>query len=315
MPNISSDLSNTKQDQPEVEVLLATFNGSEHIAEFLNSLSNQEGVSIHLKVSDDGSSDRTLEIIESYKSKFESVSIEKGPLLGPMENFFSLIEKASLDYIALADQDDIWFSNHLYNSCTRVMGKTPKITFSRVSEFKKISNKNLKVWPKKLNIKTIENLIFENQIRGCTIVFNKSFLELVKQSKPKKAIMHDWWLALLGLSTNSLIINTSSEVMYRIHKNNFIGTTPSFHKKLLRFIKILKSNTYPTLVQLRDLKNVAGHFFSPDVSAAIDKWVEPLTFQKLLKQICTKSPLRMNLFEDFLLRISFVLTFIKKSKR
>ena len=48
-----------------VEVLLATYNGEKYLAEQLDSLLAQEDVNISLLVSDDGSSDRTLEILET----------------------------------------------------------------------------------------------------------------------------------------------------------------------------------------------------------------------------------------------------------
>ena len=294
------------QNYPEVEVLLATYNGSEHIAEFLESLANQEGVSIHLKVSDDNSSDQTIKIIESFRPRFKSVLIKKGPQLGPMKNFFSLIQSASLDYIALADQDDIWFSNHLYNSYNRVSTKSPKITFSKVLEFEAGSKEKSRVWPRHLHAKAIENLIFENQVRGCTIVFNKSFLHLYKQYESKNAIMHDWWIALLGISTNSLVEGTACEVKYRIHNRNFVGSTPSLKVRFFRFIKIIRDGSYPPLGQLQDLQKGFNQIFTPEMNETIEKWLAPLTFQKMLRQVCTRSRLRMNPFEDLLLRVSFI---------
>ena len=148
MPSISSDLSTKKLDLPEVEVLLATFNGALYLSEFLNSLVQQHEVRIHLRVSDDGSTDGTLKIIDSYKNKFESCKIYSGPQKGPSANFFSLIEKATYDFVALADQDDIWLPNHLLSSIKRlsVTPDMPSMTFSAVMEF----GKNLKsetIWP------------------------------------------------------------------------------------------------------------------------------------------------------------------------
>ena len=58
-----------------VDVLLATFNGEKFLSEFLDSLSTQVGVKINLIVSDDGSNDRTLEIIDYYKFKFDLYDI------------------------------------------------------------------------------------------------------------------------------------------------------------------------------------------------------------------------------------------------
>ena len=62
------------KSKDDIEVLLATYNGAHFLNEFLDSLVEQEGVDIHLLVSDDGSTDSTLEIVNSYNSKFEKIT-------------------------------------------------------------------------------------------------------------------------------------------------------------------------------------------------------------------------------------------------
>lgn len=120
-----------------VQVLLATCNGERYLQEFLDTLVNQQGVIIDLLASDDSSSDGTMEILERSKSRFLNCLILNGPGKGPMENFFHLIKHASGDYIAFADQDDLWDVNHLRNSCLRLkdFNSLPALSFSSVSEF------------------------------------------------------------------------------------------------------------------------------------------------------------------------------------
>ena len=128
----------SKQPLPEVEVLLATYNGEPYLKEFLVSLSRQEGVVIHLSVSDDGSTDNTLEVIRSFQLKFKTVQILDGPQKGPAENFLSLIKQAKSEIIALADQDDIWLPNHLYNSLGRIQScskDSAVLSICKVREF------------------------------------------------------------------------------------------------------------------------------------------------------------------------------------
>jgi cellulose synthase/poly-beta-1,6-N-acetylglucosamine synthase-like glycosyltransferase len=101
------------------------------------NLSRQNDVRIHLRVSDDGSYDKTVEIINSHKHLFETCIISSGPCLGPSANFFSLIEQATYEFVALADQDDIWLPHHLISAINR-LSKTPDLpsmTFSTVAEF------------------------------------------------------------------------------------------------------------------------------------------------------------------------------------
>ena len=113
MPNISSTSLIEKQNLPEVEVLLATFNGASYLQEFLGSLAHQEGVKIHLRVSDDGSTDRTLEIVNSFKDQFASFNIYSGPCNGPSANFFSLIENKAINYFELPSSLDQQFFDYL----------------------------------------------------------------------------------------------------------------------------------------------------------------------------------------------------------
>ena len=75
MRNTSSNSSDKEERLPEVEVLLATFNGQLYLPEFLESLCNQQGVKIHLRVSDDGSKDETINILYKYAESFESFTI------------------------------------------------------------------------------------------------------------------------------------------------------------------------------------------------------------------------------------------------
>jgi glycosyltransferase involved in cell wall biosynthesis len=137
MQDISGDYLQIEESKPNIEVLLATYNGAAYLGAFLESLAQQVGVSIDLRVSDDGSTDSTLIILESYRESFNSLVVTAGPEKGPSENFFSLIAKAKSKYVALADQDDIWEPTHLINSIDRLAssGDVPALSFTRVSEF------------------------------------------------------------------------------------------------------------------------------------------------------------------------------------
>ena len=77
-----------------VDVLLGTFNGADYLAEMLGSLAQQEDVIINLIASDDGSTDGTLEILESFKHEFNSMQILSGPGTGPANNFVSMLSRA-----------------------------------------------------------------------------------------------------------------------------------------------------------------------------------------------------------------------------
>ncbi len=93
-----------------VAVLLSTYNGEKYLRELLDSVFNQKDVNLTLFVRDDGSSDKTVQILEKYKKKGFPIDISCGRgNLGFGKSFATLIQNApsTFDYYACCDQDDI----------------------------------------------------------------------------------------------------------------------------------------------------------------------------------------------------------------
>jgi rhamnosyltransferase len=316
MPNIFSDLSDKEDHLPEVEVLLATFNGELYLLEFLESLCNQQGVRIHLRVSDDGSTDGTLEIINLYKNRFESCSISTGPCEGPSANFFSLIEKATFEFVALADQDDIWLQNHLLSSLNRLT-KTPDIpsmTFSAVTEFGE-ELKSESIWPNRFPGEDIKTLLTENLARGCTFVFNSKATNLIKQFKPKNAIMHDWWILLLIYSSGNVSWSNLYEVRYRIHQNNAIGGKLSFRIRLNIFLKNFKNRDWRIRNQAEELLENYSWSMSGQKRNEIGSFLRGLDsplFAGRLNLVLWSHRFRSALIDEIVLRLFYL---VKRQKR
>ena len=216
---------------PEVSVLLATYNGEEYIEKFLDSLASQVGVEVNLFVSDDGSFDRTLEIIEAYEEKFKMVKLLEGPKLGPASNFMHLLQSAHGKFFSFADQDDIWFPEKLLRA-TQGIGTVdyPCLYTSSVADFhgSKISRK-----PFRFPIS-----IMRNNSQGCTMVFNSELRNLFLNLNRKNLIMHDWSAILLAQIHGHVIFDDTPYVYYRLHQNNFVGHQTTF-KKVYNYLKSL----------------------------------------------------------------------------
>lgn len=95
---------------PRVSILLATFDGERYLAPLLESLANQTVKPLELLVGDDGSRDRTLEIVAGFaRSAPFRVTITRNKVrLGFSENFLTLARSASGELVAFCDQDDVW---------------------------------------------------------------------------------------------------------------------------------------------------------------------------------------------------------------
>ena len=317
MQNISSDLSTKELDLPEVEVLLATFNGELYLSEFLDSLLNQQGVRIHLRVSDDGSTDGTLNIIDSYKNKFASCEIYSGPKKDPSANFFSLIEQATYDFVALADQDDIWLPSHLISSIKRlaVTPDMPLMTYSAVMEF----GENLKtesIWPNRFPGEDIRTILTENLARGCTFVLNSKAINLIKFQQPENEIMHDWWILLLIYSSGKVSWSTIPEVRYRIHENNAVGSKPVFSVRLKRFFENVKNRNWKIFNQVEELLKSYSWSMSGQKRHEIGSFVRDLDSPLLTGRfalVLWRHRFRSALIDEVALRLTFLI--MKRRKR
>lgn len=296
-----------EQNVPIVEVLLATYNGEEYLPEFLESLARQQGISIILRVSDDGSDDSTLEVIDLYSSRFLKCSITRGPGSGPSDNFFSLISQANSDFIALADQDDIWEPTHLINSVKRIekFASVPTLTFTSVSEFTYKPENSSSIWPNKVKIERPLNFFVENLARGCTIVFNRKALCLINSHKPAFAIMHDWWISLLISLIGEVRYSQCPEVNYRLHQNNYIGSKSSLKSRLQRFHNS-REEVWPPVLQLLEIYKVFGYQIVGKKLTIVESITTGLTSFKFFKRmsvILTSHRLRSSLFDDVWLRL------------
>ena len=113
-----------------VLVLMATYNGQEHLAEQLDSILNQEGVEVFVRISDDCSTDNTFRILETYASEHDNIEIiYNSTHQGKTRTIMQLVYDApveAFDYIALANQDDIWLSGKLAAGTDHISANTSR---------------------------------------------------------------------------------------------------------------------------------------------------------------------------------------------
>ena len=114
-----------------IAILLCTYNSKNFLEEQLDSIAKQSHANWQVWVSDDGSQDNTIKIIESYKKKWGKykISVQAGPQQGFSLNFLSLVNDNRIqnDYYAYSDHDDIWHSNKL-EKALKWLGTIPEET-------------------------------------------------------------------------------------------------------------------------------------------------------------------------------------------
>lgn len=302
-----STQSRSEMKPLQVDVVLATYNGSKFLQEQLDSIACQQSVKINLYVSDDGSSDNTYEIIERNAHNFSRVEFFAGPRKGPAANFFSLLRHTKAEFIALADQDDIWHQNHLINSINDLvpLGSTPGMRFSAMNEFG--LDVRARIWPKIKVVPPIEKLLVENQARGCTTVLNRNAVEVINSYEPKAAVMHDWWILLLISLRGRVIYCAEPEVNYRIHDTNAIGLPK---KRGLRAIRSAMTGSWPPMLQALELFELNKNYISKDTFLKLENFtnIPNVNFlEKAKSTIFFTKRFRSNFFDELAVRVTLFL--------
>jgi len=178
-----------------ISVCIATYNGEKYIHAQIASILSQLGKDDEIVISDDSSTDRTVEIIKAFNDTRISL-LEHQTFHSHVYNFENSLKHAKGKYIFLADQDDIWLpgkvetmlsllsSYDLVLSDARVVnekGETIYDSFFHFNHSKKGLLKNL----------------YKNSYLGCCMAFNRKILHIALPF-PKKINMHDWWIGLIA---------------------------------------------------------------------------------------------------------------------
>jgi glycosyltransferase involved in cell wall biosynthesis len=103
------------QESVGISVALCTYNGERFLRQQLESISSQTVLPSELVISDDGSTDNTLDIVHGFAARapFPVVIRQNASNLGFAQNFASCFAECKGDVIAVSDQDDIWFPDRI----------------------------------------------------------------------------------------------------------------------------------------------------------------------------------------------------------
>lgn len=199
-----------------VSVCIATYNGQLFIRQQIDSILSQLDPNDEIIISDDGSIDNTIGIINSYNDPRVKILINHGKH-GYTHNFENALRHAKGDYIFTCDQDDIWDPNKVI-ICKRYLEKYDFICH----DASMINADNNVIASSFFEQRKTPHSIWGNVIRfsgiGCCFCFKKKVLNLALPFPPNdKFVTHDNWLFLIS----SLFFNSSfvSEklIMYRRH--------------------------------------------------------------------------------------------------
>lgn len=201
-----------------ISVALTTYNGEKYIAEQLNSILPQLGLEDEIIISDDGSNDRTLELIAVFCSA--QIKVFQNPGKGVISNVENAIRNTSGDIIFLCDQDDVWVQDKVSLIKKRFSQSRANLVVSDAF----IVNESLEVLQDSFFTLMnsgrgfIKNFI-KNTFPGCCMAFKKELKDIILPF-PENIPMHDSWIGLLAELKGEVLFIPEKLVYYRRHGDN-----------------------------------------------------------------------------------------------
>ena len=232
----------------KVLIMMSTYNGECFLSEQIESLLKQNNEDITILVRDDGSSDKTVGILEEYE-KSGQLQAYSGRNLKPARSFMELIDKAHIeeyDYYAFSDQDDIWLPDKVHVAVQAIQKydvpamyycKTDNVTAS-------LEHIDYFFRDPKYATSLQASVLTGSLIPGCTMLFNKALMKELHKYKPNYITMHDNWVHLVCLAVGGRVVaDNEAYILYRQHGNNAVGSTPkTVRYRIKRLIK--KENVF-----------------------------------------------------------------------
>lgn len=225
-----------------IDIILAAYNGEKFIGQQLLSLLAQTYKDWRCIIHDDGSTDRTLEIVRKFcvlDSRFLLVE-DSVQLKNPGKNFLHTLKYSASDFICFCDQDDVWLESKLeklFGAIKEKDNSIPQAVFSNAylwnSNTNKIYGQATLAFPR-----NIESLLFLNcGIQGAAAIFNKRMRETLLVSL-ENIVMHDWYLTIAACTFGKIDYLNENLMLYRQHGNNVTGNAAgSFLSKVKNFFR------------------------------------------------------------------------------
>jgi glycosyltransferase involved in cell wall biosynthesis len=219
-----------RMTDPKISIAMATYNGANYLQEQLDSFTRQTRLPDELIVTDDGSTDDTVELLEAFRTIVPfAVRIYRNEVrLGFAKNFEKALSLCSGDIVFLSDQDDVWFPDKIERVVTAFVDKGTSLVINdqvltdgalNPTSFTKLGN--------------IESLGFSERefITGCCTAVRSNLLSIILPI-PAEMYTHDGWIhKICRILEVRKVIRTPLQY-YRRHGGNASQWTASQPKRL-----------------------------------------------------------------------------------
>ena len=235
---------------PETAILLCTHFGEAFLASQLDSIANQSVADWRVYVSDDRSTDATLDILEEYRRRWgdKRLSVRTGPGAGFRANFMSLACAPDIQaqYYAFADQDDLWDEDKLETGLRWLKDSSDNLPNLYCARTRLIDQQGQVIGLSPLFRRPVSfrNALVQSVAGGNTMMFNNATRGLLIEAGADVDVQtHDWWTYLLTTGCGGRVhYDPRPTVGYRQHGANLVGSNVSLAGRMRRAKRMLAGN-------------------------------------------------------------------------
>jgi glycosyltransferase involved in cell wall biosynthesis len=201
--------------QPWLSVIIPTYNGSKYLTAALTSVVVQQDDRLECVVIDDGSTDNTLAIVESFQDRLKIKLITKARAGNWVVNTNHALTEASGSYACFLHQDDLWLEGRLEQIKKAIAAYPQASLYLHDSVFIDEQGKPLGLWSCPLASKRriisademSEKLIVQNFVAIPAPVFKRSAALEIGGLNDELWYTADWdfWLKLAALGDTCYI--------------------------------------------------------------------------------------------------------------
>jgi len=252
---------------PLISIPILTYNGERYLREQLDSIYAQTYKNIEVIAYDDGSTDNTIKILKEYKlTKGLHLYLQKNNV-GLIQNTADALQKCTGNYIAIADQDDIWKPNKLERLLDNIQDNTLIFSDSTtIDEDNNILQENyFSQTANLISSSNSLNYIFGSGISAHAMLFKSDLLPFIFPI-PQVGIYPDWWIIFVASNNGKIKFLQDSLVLYRRHTTQATKTcikkpTPFFQRLIIREKRVYedRAKLLKRLTAFQELESINSH--------------------------------------------------------
>ena len=217
-----------------ISVCMATYNGEKYLREQVDSILAQLDSDDELIVSDDGSTDSTIEILKSYgdpRIKIFNNSTDHGV----NGNFENALRHASGEYIFLSDQDDVWLPGKA-QACVEALNDCACIVHDAIVVDGKLNATAPSFFAERKSGPGFWKNLYKNSYLGCCMAFRREVLEHALPYPKSLPIFQEGWIAMLAELNGTVKFIPFKGILFRRHDSNTSCTARKSSKSFLQML-------------------------------------------------------------------------------